>query len=190
LIEPRESDPTARRAATDPSAFRVLYEAHQTLVFNICFRMLGDWQEAENLTQDVFLRAYKSLHQLRGEAKVSTWLYRVAVNLCLNHQRRQRRERWLSLDWLFESQGESASSLPVEEKTPRTDLEERESAGLVQAAIQALPERQRAALVLHLYERLSYQEIAAVMQCSVASVESRLHRAKQNVAKEILERMK
>jgi len=112
------------------------------------------------------------------------------VNLCLNHQRRQRRERWLSLDWLVESQGESASSLPVEEKTPRTDLEERESAGLVQAAIQALPERQRAALVLHLYERLSYQEIAAVMQCSVASVESRLHRAKQNLAKKLLERMK
>jgi len=190
LIEPRESDSTARKAATDPSALGVLYEAHRTLVFNVCFRMLGDWQEAENLTQDVFLRAYKSLHQLRGEARVSTWLYRVAVNLCLNHQRRQRRERWLSLDWLFESQGESASSLPVEEKTPRTDLEERESAGLVQSAIQALPERQRAALVLHLYERLSYQEIAAVMQCSVASVESRLHRAKQNLAKNLLERMK
>ena len=176
--------------AGEPPAFQSIVEAHQALVFNVCLRMLGDWHEAQDLTQDVFFKAYKALPQLRGEAKVSTWLYRIAVNLCLNHQRRRKRERWLSLDWLFERGGAHAAGVPAVEATPATALAQQEKEGLVQAAIRSLPEKQSVALVLSVYERLSYQEIAAVMGCSVASVESRLHRAKENLAKTLCERLK
>lgn len=184
-----QNEATKPVQAGDEPAFRTMFEANQTLVFNVCWRMLGDRHEAEDLTQEVFFRAYKSLRQLRGEAKASTWLYRIAVNLCLNHQQRRKRERWLSLDWLFETQGESASSLPVNEATPRSALEESERLAVVRAAINALSAKQRAALVLSVYERLSYQEIAAVMQCSLASVESRVHRAKENLARQLLARL-
>lgn len=187
-VQQRETIETVRSG--DEPGFRSVVETNQALVFSVCFRMLGEWHEAEDLTQEVFFKAYKSLHQLRGEAKVSTWLYRIAVNLCLNRLRRRKRERWFSLDWLFESQGETAAGLPAEEGTPSTALEAAETHGLVQAAVKALPAQQRAALVLSVYERLSYQEIAAVMQCSVSSVESRLHRAKANLAKELLQKMK
>ena len=177
--------------AGEPPAFQCTVEAHQALVFNVCLRMLGDWHEAQDLTQDVFFKAYKALPQLRGEAKVSTWLYRIAVNLCLNHQRRRKRERWLSLDWLSEQGGdEQAAGIPTVEGTPATALAQQEKEGLVQAAIRSLPEKQRVALVLSVYERLSYQEIATVMGCSLASVESRLHRAKENLAKALCERLK
>ena len=176
--------------AGEQPVFQSIVEAHQGLVFNICLRMLGDWHEAQDLTQEVFFRAYKALPQLRGEAKLSTWLYRIAVNLCLNHQRRRKRERWLSLEWLFEQGGEHAAGVPAAEGTPATALAQQEKEGLVQAAIRSLPEKQRVALVLSVYERLSYQEIAAVMGCSLPSVESRLHRAKENLAKALCEWLK
>jgi len=148
--------------------------------------MLAHRQEAEDLTQEVFLKAFQSLDQLRGESKVSTWLYRIALNRCLNHLRRKRRERWLSLDFLFPTdEGDSTAQPAATEDNPREALQQRELETGVQAAIRSLPDAQRAALVLHVYERLSYAEIAVVMRCSVASVESRLHRAKQNLARRL-----
>ena len=177
--------------AGEQSVFQSIIEAHQALVFSVCLRMLGNWHEAQDLTQEVFFKAYRALPQLRGEAKVSTWLYRIAVNLCLNHQRRRKRERWLSLDWLFEQGGgEQAAGVPAAEETPATALAQQEKEGLVQAAMRLLPEKQRVALVLSVYERLSYQEIAEVMGCSLASVESRLHRAKENLAKTLCDQLK
>lgn len=127
------NDLIAPAQAGEQPAFQSIVEAHQVLVFNVCLRMLGDWHEAQDLTQDVFFKAYKALPQLRGDAKVSTWLYRIAVNLCLNHQRRRRRERWLSLDWLFEqSGGEQAAGIPATEATPSTALAQQDKEGLVQ----------------------------------------------------------
>lgn len=175
----------------DAPEFSAIVEEHQGVVFNVCLRMLGNWHEAEDMAQEVFVKAHRALPQLRGEARVSTWLYRIAVNQCLNHQRRRRRERWLSLDWLFDDghEGQTAG-LPSDEVTPATALAKQESTRLVQEAIQALPEKQRVAVVLHTYERLSYQEISEVVGCSLASVESRLHRGKENLAKALCARLK
>ena len=125
--------------------------------------MLGDWHEAQDLTQDVFFKASQ-----RPRRSCAVKLYRIAVNLCLNHQRRRKRARWLSLDWLSEQGGdEQAAGIPTVEDAGH-GAGTAGKGGLVQAAIRSLPEKQRVALVLSVYERLSYQEIATVMGCSLA----------------------
>jgi RNA polymerase sigma-70 factor (ECF subfamily) len=182
----RDTDVLYQERADGLAGFAEIYEAHKALVFNVCFRMVGDWHEAEDVAQDVFVKAYGAMDRLRGEAKISTWLYRIAVNTCLNHQRRKQRVRWLSLDFLFESRSEPELRLPANEQSPFDELRQRETETLVQDAVNALPLKQRAALVLQVYEGLSYEEIAVVMKCSVASVDSRLHRAKENLARRLV----
>jgi RNA polymerase sigma-70 factor (ECF subfamily) len=190
LIVMRDTDVLNQERAAGLAGFAEIYEAHKDLVFNVCFRMVGDWHEAEDLAQEVFVKAYRAMDRLRGEAKASTWLYRIAVNACLNHQRRKQRVRWLSLDFLFESRSETEVGLPASEQSPFDELTQRETETLVQDAVNSLPLNQRAVLVLQVYEGLSYEEIAAVMKCSVASVDSRLHRAKENLARRLVPQLR
>lgn len=177
----------ARIKQGDRTAYRELFETYNSLVFNVCHRILGNRADAEDVTQDVFLRAYDALPGFRGEARLSTWLYRIAVHLSLNRQRRRKRERWLALEFLEEPENELPSrDIVSSDDTPDIIAEKRERTQFVQTAMSALPEEQRVALILRHYEGLSYEEIADVMQTSVASVESRLHRAKRNLAKKLV----
>ncbi len=175
----------------DHSAFKKLFDDYKIMVFNVCLSMLSNQQEAEDITQDVFFQAYKSIKRFRAESRLSTWLYRIAVNHCLNHQRRKKQARWLSLDFILESQGEKNQdvqtlSVIASGDSPDVVLEKSERKRVVQQAINSLPKKQRIVVILHRYEGLSYKEIAEVMKCSLASVESRLHRAKVNLTKKLL----
>lgn len=182
-----EKELIAKIGAGDHSAFKVLFDTYKSAIFNVCFRMLGNKQKAEDLTQDVFFQAYKSIKQFRSESRISYWLYRIAVNFCINHQKKKKRAQWLSLDILLESSKEKLSAITASsENSPDVLLEKREKKHIVQKAINSLPKPQRIAVILHRYEGLSYQEIAEVMECSVSSVESRLHRAKVSLAKKLL----
>lgn len=173
--------------AGDPRAFKELFDANVTLIHNVCFRMLGNRQDAEDVTQEVFLEAYKSLKRFRFEAKLSTWLYRIAVNRALNHQRKKKLERWLSLDFAANDMNEQDVAIPGgSEDSPLGAMERKDTESIVQAAINSLPDQQRLALLLHRYEELSYEEIASVMGVTVASVDSRLQRAKQALAKKLI----
>jgi RNA polymerase sigma-70 factor (ECF subfamily) len=148
--------------------------------------MLGNRHDAEDVTQDVFFEAYKSLKRFRFESKLSTWLYRIAVNRSLNHQRKRKLERWLSLD--FEAREETAVDSGYSGTTedgPDDAMEKKDTERIVQEAINSLPDQQRIAIVLNRYEELSYEEIAKIMGVTVASVESRLHRAKQTLVKKL-----
>lgn len=183
----QEQDLIERIRTGDPRAFKELYESSVTMVYNVCFRMLGDPHDAEDVTQEVFFEAYKSLKRFRFESKLSTWLYRIAVNRSLNHQRKRKLERWLSLDFNASEDGTDNLDVPdASEESPNGMMEKKDTERIVQEAIGKLPERQRTALLLHRYEDLSYQEIAKIMDVSVASVESLLHRAKQTLAKNLL----
>jgi RNA polymerase sigma-70 factor (ECF subfamily) len=183
----REEDLIERIRADDPRAFKELFDSNVTLVHNVCFRMLGSRQDAEDVTQEVFLEAYKSLHRFRFESKLSTWLYRIAVNRSLNHQRKRKLERWLSLDFeVGEGGAEGSAFADTAVNEPDSLLEKEDTERIVQNAIGKLSERQRIALLLHRYENLPYQEIAKIMGVSVASVESLLHRAKETLAKRLL----
>jgi len=167
--------------AGNASPLKELFDDYSTVVFNVALRMLQNKEDAEDVTQDVFIRVLKSFKELRGESQLSTWFRRVALNTSLNFQRNRKCDRWLSLD--FEShESEDPREVPSTNTDPQDDLERNEIEVVVQNGINSLPKRERTALVLYYYEGLSYGEIAKVFGVSVSSVESRLRRAKQAVA--------
>ena len=167
-----------RIKAGDEAVFKELFEAHHAAVFNLCFRMLGDLQETEDITQEVFFKAFLKLSKFRGESEIFTWLYRIAVNLCLNHQRRKRYKKILSLDFLIEKGNQQAGD---QGKGPMEELTRIEEKLLIKKSIDSLPKNQRIAVVLNHYEGLPYGEISEVMGLSVSSVRSLLYRAKQRL---------
>ena len=168
----------------DPTAFKQLFEQYQGYVYNICHRMSGNRVEAEDTTQDVFIKIFHAIGKFRGEAKLSSWIYRVAVNTCLKKERRKRLNNLISLEFLFQDK-ESFQPMSLEE-TPDQQMEISETENIVQQAIQQLPARQKTALILHRYENLSYTAIAHVMEISLSAVESLLHRAKENLTKKLI----
>lgn len=149
----------------DESAFEALYERHHRAVLNVAYRFLGDRDAAEDLAQEVFLKLYASPGSYKPTAKLSTWLYRVTHNACID-EIRKRRNRPVELPPAIHSPGTS---------------EPDELAEAVRAAVASLPEKQRTAVVLQRYEDLSYQEIAEVLGTSVPAVESLLFRARQTL---------
>jgi RNA polymerase sigma-70 factor, ECF subfamily len=169
------------------AAFKELFDSYSTLVYNVAYRMLQDKLDAEDVTQEVFFEAYKSLKNFRAESQLSTWLYRIAVNRSLNHQRKRKLQRWLAFD--FDSTENSADKLGLHGATedgPDGVMEKKDTERFVQEAINSLPDRQRTALLLHRYDELSYEDIAKVMGVTAASVESLLHRGKQALAMKLL----
>lgn len=168
----------------DHDAFKQLFEQYQHYIYNICYRMIGIQEEAEDTTQEVFIKIYHAIGKFRGDAKLSSWIYRIAVNTCLKRERRKKLENWIPLEFLF--QNREKFHPVVSEETPHQQIEISETEQIVQQAINQLPARQRTALVLHRYENLSYQEIAQVMEISLSAVESLLHRAKDKLTEKLL----
>jgi RNA polymerase sigma-70 factor (ECF subfamily) len=164
----------ARRvAAGDERAFEQLVARYQNSVFNTIYRFLGNLAEADDIAQEVFLILWNKAGTFKGNSKLSTWLYRIAANECLQYRRR-RKTTLVSLDEIDEN------SLPdALQTTDDRGLRERREA--VKRALAELPERQRMALVLAQHERRSYKEIAEAMDASVSSVESLLFRARETL---------
>jgi len=184
----------ARVAGGDRVAFDQLVRRYYRKIYATCFRLLNNREEAEDAVQDVFLKIYRNASSFKQEKRFSTWVYRVAVNHCLNRLRWKKKRRWLSLDGFVRKNNEVENDARlgdfVEEKDvlqPDEQLLRQERAWAVRKAIAALPEQQRVAVILHRYEGLSYKEIAEVMGTSVSSVEARLHRAKVALAKKLVE---
>jgi RNA polymerase sigma-70 factor (ECF subfamily) len=176
----------------DHLAFERLVDRYQHLVINTCYNLIGNRQDAEDVAQEVFFQVYKSAGKFRQEAKLSTWLYRIAVNRSLNFIRDNKRFRWLeSLSSLLEGEREREPDVAASNSDrPDIALERKERDAVVQKAIDSLPAKQRAAFVLHKYEGLSYQEIAEILRCSLSSVESLIHRAKLNLQKRLVHYLK
>ena len=162
----------------DLTAFQKLVEHHKAFVYNTCYNFIGNHQQAEETAQDVFLQIYKSASAFRHQSKVSTWLYRIAVNRSLNVIRRNKRSRWIK----------SLTTEEIEEargKEPDKLLEKKEMKDLLKAAVDSLPEKQRVVFILNKYENLSPGEIAEILDISTNSVEVRIHRAKINLQKKL-----
>ncbi|HOT95804.1 MAG TPA: RNA polymerase sigma factor [bacterium] len=174
-----------RLAAGDEAAFRELYQTHADGIYRLCLRLLQNRQEAEDAAQEVFLKIIASLPTFRAEARLSSWIFRITLNTCLNLRRQRKVKRWLSLEWL-EAQPEAAAA----EEGAQRRVERQEEEALLTAAIDRLPEKQRVALILCRFEEKSYQEIAEILGCSVAAVESRIFQAKKNLGKMLVRRIK
>ncbi len=160
----------------DEPAFREIVFKYQQTIYNLCLRYVGQKQDAEEVTQDVFINLYRSAENYQPRAKLSTFLYRIAVNLSLNRIRDLKRRNALSFDYLTGALGIDFQSSQF---NPEELYEQKEQNAYLWKAIDSLPVKQKAAVLLKRFHDLSYDEIAEVMGCSVSSVESRLHRAKK-----------
>ena len=176
-------DVLRRVAAGNVDAFSVLVERHQARLVRLCARLLRDPDEAQDAAQEVFLRAYRSAGTYEPRGRVFTWLYRIAVNHCLNRLRRRRLVRFLPF-------GPAAGREDEPELDPmdsRPDLERamgaREDWAAMRGAIAKLPAGQQAVLLLAKFEELSYRQIAHALGITESAVESRLVRAMRTLAK-------
>jgi RNA polymerase sigma-70 factor, ECF subfamily len=164
-------------------AFDELVRRHEQRIRSLCHHYLHDAADVQDAAQETFIRAYRALPEFRPEASFTTWLYRIAVNRCLNHLRSRRRRRWMQpFSGLF-GKDEQAWEGVAEDNTPLQEVEKAERLGFVRAALDALPQEQRTAVILHRFQGLKYQEIAEVTGSSMAAVEARLHRAKLNLTR-------
>jgi RNA polymerase sigma-70 factor (ECF subfamily) len=163
----------------DEKAFREIVVTYRDRVFNLTYRLLGDAQEAEDVAQEVFITVFKSIEQFRGEAKFSTWLYRIAANQCKNRikylaRRHQHDRTELQEAVLPEVQEASGKNSP----RPDAQLAGVQLERLLQQAIATLDEEQRVLVVLRDVEELSYEEICQITGLPEGTVKSRLHRAR------------
>ncbi len=163
-------------AAGDAEAFTALVESHQERLLRLCERLLGDPEEARDAAQEVFLKAYRKAADVRPGGQVYTWLYRIAVNHCLNKLRRRKLVRFLRWEAVNEP-GAPAFDPPDGAPDPAAALESRRRWQATRRAIGELPEGQRAVVVLVRFEGLSYKQTAAVLGITEGAVESRLVRA-------------
>jgi RNA polymerase sigma-70 factor (ECF subfamily) len=171
----------------DERAFKYLVDTYQDRVYNTALGIVQNAEDAEDVAQEVFIKVYKSIHNFKGESKLSTWLYRIATTGALDLLRsRKSKKRAGLIQRLFGEGNEPQFELPDFEH-PGVTLDRKENAARLFKAIGQLPENQKSAFVLHKLEDLSYQEISEVMETSVAAVESLMHRARQNLRK-ILEK--
>ena len=173
-----------RLQAGDPRAFEELVTAFQHRVFAVAYRMLGTRAEAEEVAQEVFLRAYRGIAEFRGEASLSTWLYAIASRLCLNRlasgQARLGRSR--------EPDEDAIALVATTAADPAAEAERRELEAALRQAIAELPPERRLVVVLRDIEGLSYEEIASALGLEMGTVRSRLHRARMEL-KDRLEKL-
>jgi RNA polymerase sigma-70 factor (ECF subfamily) len=167
----------------DRQKFLMLVEKYQSMVFRTCMGFLHNKDDADDLTQDIFIQAYQSLHSFKGEATFSTWIYRIAVNASLNRVRKSSGKPVISrLDSLFSPGKEKEISVPVfDAENPESILIREEHSKWVQDALDSLPENQRTAIVLSKYDDLSQKEIAEIMNTTEGAVEALIQRAKTNL---------
>ncbi len=167
----------------DEDAFRQIVEGYKDSILGLCIRYLGNQEDAEEVAQDVFIRLHKAASSYEPRAKLSTYLYRIAVNLSLN---RIRDRKWNRLvPWDVHRKYEEKNPMISAAHSPDQLLEQKEKQEMVRKVIDTLPPNQKTALLLKRFQGLSYEEIARVMDCSISAVESRLHRAKLNLEKKL-----
>jgi len=169
--------------AGDDSSFDFLLQKYRSPLVNFLYRMVRDRATAEDLAQDVFLRVYRARKEYIPGAKLTTWLFRIATNLALNSLRDNRHEKMaVSLDAPAGNEEDSAPrDLPAREMRIDQRLLERDRVAFIQRAIARLPEKQRAAVLLHKYEEMDYTEIAKILDCTEAALKSLLFRAYENL---------
>jgi RNA polymerase sigma-70 factor, ECF subfamily len=185
---PSDLDLVQRVKNGDKEAFNLLVLKYQRKVGRLVRRLVSNSDEADDVVQDAFIKAYRALPQFRGDSAFYTWLYRIAVNTAKNHLV-SRGKRPISLSELTSNEGDDESfEVPVvtiDNNTPEAELMSRQIAEAVNRAVSALPEELRTALSLREIDGLSYEEIAEAMNCPIGTVRSRIFRAREAVAAEL-----
>jgi RNA polymerase sigma-70 factor (ECF subfamily) len=173
-----EADLVAACLSDRPGAFDLIVERHRRTVYQLCYRFVGNHEDASDLSQDVFLRAFRGLRNFKGQSTLGTWLYRIGVNVCLNR---------VSAKTPVNEPIEKHQYVDDRTESPSERVLRGERAVQVRAAITRLPRKQRAALILRMYHDMSHQEIAQTLGSSVGAVKANVFHALQNLKKLLAE---
>ncbi len=184
-----DADVMLRVKAGDDSAFDYLVQKYRRPIINFMYRMAHNTAAAEDLAQEVFLRVYRSRANYEPSAKFTTWLYRIATNLGVNHARDTRHERPENVTNLDEPDTETGQTLDLADKTPTVEEEilRRERLAAIRKIVESLPERQRLAVLMHKYQQMDYRQIADVLKLSESATKSLLFRAYETLREQLKE---
>jgi RNA polymerase sigma-70 factor (ECF subfamily) len=174
-----EEECIRRCQAGKTDAFEGIVQAYEKKIYNLAFRMTGNHEDANDLAQEAFVKVYHSISTFRGDAKFSTWLYRIATNVCLDELRRKGRRKVEHLDEpVFTEDGAMEREIPDWSANPEEAFETREIQNMVQNGMKQLPDEQRIALVLRDIQGYSYEEISEMLNLSLGTVKSRINRGR------------
>lgn len=173
---------TKRSKNNDSSEFEEVLRKYQHRIYNLCRYMVGNPQDAQDAAQDAFLKAYKNLRDFKPESSLYTWLYRIAVNTCLDYKRKTSLAT-LRNECLSEEE-------PSGEPSPERKYESKEISEAIQSALQKLPKKLRPAIVLREIDGFSYEEIAEILHTSVGTVKSRISRAREELRRILLRKLR
>jgi len=169
--------------------FRLFVEAWQQKIINTCLGFTNNFEDAQDLAQEVFIEVYNSIEKFRGDSMLSTWIYRITVNKSINYIKKRKRNKFISL---FFNDSDSNNNRNIVDSFENWEnnvddyMVQNERKKILHKALQSLPEKQRIAFTLHKIEDVSYKNIAEIMELSITSVESLIHRAKINLQKKLL----
>jgi RNA polymerase sigma-70 factor (ECF subfamily) len=167
----------------DQSGFTAVVDLYQDMVYNTAIGIVQNAEDADDITQEVFVQVYLSINSFKGESKLSTWVYRITISKALDHEKKKKRKKRLGFIQSIFGKQDLEQDQPAEFNHPGVQLEKKERAAELMKALKQLPENQRIAFTLQKLEGQSNAEIAAIMNTSLQAVESLMSRAKVNLRK-------
>lgn len=181
MTREQEAEIIRRVQSGDTEAYEALVTEYQKNVYNLALRMTGNPEDAADMSQEAFIKAYSSLALFRGDSKFSVWLYRIVSNVCLDHLRRQSRRQTLSLSVEDDEGDEAQIDIPDLSQSPEELLERQLTREAVRRGLDSLPPAQRQILLLREIQGLSYEEISAALNIDEGTVKSRISRARKKL---------
>ena len=169
----------------DQNAFAELVELYKDKVFQICYRMLGNRHEAEDIAQEAFIRAYVNIETFNQKRKFSTWLFRIATNLCIDRIRKKKPDYFLDAEVAGTEGLTMYSQVAADVQLPEDEVENMELQETIQKEITKLPEKYRSVIVLKYIEELPLQEISEILDLPLGTVKTRVHRGREALRKQL-----
>lgn len=169
----------------DRLAFAELVELYQEKLFHMAYRMLNNKQEAEDIVQETFLRVYNNLHRYDDTQKFSTWIYRIATNLCIDQLRKRKQVYSLDAESTDYEGLDGYSMIPSDNRTPESELIISETQSIIHQAIDQLPPKYKSVMVLRYIQELSLQEVGDILEMPVTTVKTRVHRGREYLRKKL-----
>lgn len=169
----------------DRGAFAQLVDLYKDKIYHLAYRMTGNAQDAEDVVQETFLRVYSNLEKYDDQQKFSTWIYRIATNLCIDRLRKRRATYSLDAEMNDGESNDWYSMLPSNEETPENQLVLSETQTQIRESIDALPEKYKSIVILRYLQDLSLQEISDILKMPITTIKTRLHRGREYLRKKL-----
>ncbi|MDQ0157490.1 RNA polymerase sigma factor SigW [Robertmurraya andreesenii] len=169
----------------DQNAYAEIVELYKDKVFQLCYRMLGNRHEAEDMAQEAFIRAYVNIASFNINLKFSTWLYRIATNLCIDRIRKKKPDFYLDAEVSGTDGLTMYSQIPSDTALPEEEVESMELQDIIQREISRLPEKYRSVIVLKYIEELSLNEISEILDMPLGTVKTRIHRGREALRQQL-----